>query len=164
MLSDILSWFTLAECLAATIIVWRILALTKARGIAVLLAAFAWSIVVRAGISLNAPFLDSHSRELTTITFALFAVGLYLLLRVLQQAYKVNGSNNQIESAASIAAATEAARLAKVHAQEAALAAEIAERHAQKAAMLADQAAVRARVSAKVAGAAGETARRAGEE
>jgi hypothetical protein len=142
---------------------WQMWRLTRVRWVFVIMIGFFALLVVRLGIALSyEPISDSSNWGVGAIL--LFALGIPGLVLVLRRAYKVNGSEDKIESAAAIAAATEAARLAKVHAQEAALAAEIAEKHAQKAALLADQAALRARVSAKVAGAAGETARRAREE
>jgi hypothetical protein len=92
---ETLNWVVLALSLICCVIAWEIYQITRAVGVLILMFAFIWSSVVRAGISFQVPFLDDYSRPLTAITFVFHTAGMLALLIALRSYYRKNGGDNE---------------------------------------------------------------------
>jgi Ca2+/H+ antiporter len=87
-LSEFFNWYTLVVFFLCLLVIWRYFSLTRAKGVFVLLLAFVWTMVVRAGISFRVDWIDDHARPLTSITATLYLIGLLLLLHSLRKFYR----------------------------------------------------------------------------
>jgi hypothetical protein len=90
MVIEAFNWYTFGVFLLCVVVVWHYYRLTRSRGILVLMLAYLWTAMVRAGISFDIPFLNENSRPLTAVTATLHIAGLALLLYALRKFY--NGS------------------------------------------------------------------------
>jgi hypothetical protein len=95
MVVELLNWYTFAVFLACVVVVWQYYRLTRAKGIMLLLFAYLWTALVRAGISFDIPFLNDNSRPLTAVTATLHFIGLVLLMWALRKFY--HGGQSAVE-------------------------------------------------------------------